>query len=236
MRPAVGHLRSSTIRIRTSRRSRFGPAAYRLYAVSSWPCAIQLVQIAIRTHDSRAHVWTECADCTGRHADGLLRLSSGGCPKSCAGALVRTTSTCRHTSDVTDGEREEVVGCRARGSHRADVFKPRCSYIHATENTDHAVRSRTSRCRAHSQRQRARGRHGGRAAWPVQPCPQRAAPRAAQAHGAAAGLPCPWLGPPWSLVPRSRCLGRARRDGRVCFSTKFIERYSTVKAYAMNRM
>ena len=125
MRPAVGHLRSSTIRIRTSRRSRFGPAAYRLYAVSSWPCAIQLVQIAIRTHDSRAHVWTECADCTGRHADGLLRLSSGGCPKSCAGALVRTTSTCRHTSDVTDGEREEVVGCRARGSHRADVFKPR---------------------------------------------------------------------------------------------------------------
>ena len=31
--------------------------------------------------------------------------------------------------------------------------------------------------------------------------------------------PCPWLGPPWSLVPWSGTVGSAMREGRDCFST-----------------
>ena len=31
--------------------------------------------------------------------------------------------------------------------------------------------------------------------------------------------PCPWLGPPWSLVPCSGTVGSAMREGRDCFST-----------------
>ena len=30
--------------------------------------------------------------------------------------------------------------------------------------------------------------------------------------------PCPWLGPPWSLVPWSRTVGSAVREGRDCLS------------------
>ena len=32
--------------------------------------------------------------------------------------------------------------------------------------------------------------------------------------------PCPWLVPPWSLVPQSGSVGSAMREGRDCFSTK----------------
>ena len=43
---------------------------------------------------------------------------------------------------------------------------------------------------------------------PRQQCPQ-----------AALLAPCPWLGPPWSLVPWSRTVESAVREGRDCLST-----------------